>query len=190
MQSHDQYRAPGPGPAHRPGLAGGGSARLRPWRRPLVALDNQALAAIGVEPGITAAPVAVRASRRLRLTPAAKAILAGILTPAGAAGPAAASSSKHCSICLALTRGRTRRRAGRGSPHGARALCRLRPGRPAMSIAIDHVGIPAADPWTSARLLPEIRAEGEITPEGPDGEMSSTLLAVVTPFPNSCRGSR
>ncbi len=33
-----------------------------------------------------------------------------------------------------------------------------------MSIAIDHVGIPAADPWASARLLREILAEGEITP--------------------------
>jgi catechol 2,3-dioxygenase-like lactoylglutathione lyase family enzyme len=42
-----------------------------------------------------------------------------------------------------------------------------------MSIAIDHVGIPAADPWASARFLREILAEGEITPEGPDGEMAS-----------------
>ncbi len=42
-----------------------------------------------------------------------------------------------------------------------------------MSIAIDHVGIPAADPWASARFLAEILAEGEITPEGPDGEMVS-----------------
>ena len=42
-----------------------------------------------------------------------------------------------------------------------------------MSIAIDHVGIPAADPWASARFLGEILAEGEITPEGPDGEMVS-----------------
>jgi catechol 2,3-dioxygenase-like lactoylglutathione lyase family enzyme len=42
-----------------------------------------------------------------------------------------------------------------------------------MSIAIDHVGIPAADPWASARFLREILAEGEVTPEGPDGEMVS-----------------
>jgi catechol 2,3-dioxygenase-like lactoylglutathione lyase family enzyme len=42
-----------------------------------------------------------------------------------------------------------------------------------MSIAIDHVGIPAADPWASARFLREILAEGEIKPEGPDGEMAS-----------------
>lgn len=42
-----------------------------------------------------------------------------------------------------------------------------------MSIAIDHVGIPAADPWASARFLREIRAEGETTPEGPGGEMAS-----------------
>jgi catechol 2,3-dioxygenase-like lactoylglutathione lyase family enzyme len=42
-----------------------------------------------------------------------------------------------------------------------------------MSIVIDHVGIPAADPWASARFLREILAQGEITPEGPDGEMAS-----------------
>ena len=42
-----------------------------------------------------------------------------------------------------------------------------------MSIAIGHVGIPAADPWASARFLGEILAEGETTPEGPDGEMVS-----------------
>ena len=42
-----------------------------------------------------------------------------------------------------------------------------------MSIAIDHVGIPGADPWASARFLGEILAEGEITPEGPDGQMVS-----------------
>ena len=41
-----------------------------------------------------------------------------------------------------------------------------------MRSAIDHVGIPAADPWASARLLGEILSEGEITPEGPDGEMA------------------
>ena len=47
-------------------------------RRALDALDSQALAAIGVPPGITAGPVAVRAAGRLRLTPAAKAVLTGI----------------------------------------------------------------------------------------------------------------
>ena len=47
-------------------------------RRALDALDSQALAAIGVQPGITAGPVAVRAPGRLRLTPAAKAVITGI----------------------------------------------------------------------------------------------------------------
>jgi len=47
-------------------------------RRALDALDSQALAAIGVQPGITAGPVAVRATGRLRLTPAAKAVMTGI----------------------------------------------------------------------------------------------------------------
>jgi catechol 2,3-dioxygenase-like lactoylglutathione lyase family enzyme len=42
-----------------------------------------------------------------------------------------------------------------------------------MSVVIDHVGIPAADPWASARFLQKILAEGEIAPEGPDGEMAS-----------------
>ena len=47
-------------------------------RRALDALDHEALAAVGIQPGITAAPVAVRATGRLRLTPAAKAVLTGI----------------------------------------------------------------------------------------------------------------
>ena len=47
-------------------------------RRALDALDDQALAAIGVQPGITAGPVAARATGRLRLTPAAKAIITGV----------------------------------------------------------------------------------------------------------------
>jgi hypothetical protein len=47
-------------------------------RRALDALDHEALAAIGINPGITAAPVTVRAAGRLRLTPAAKACLTGI----------------------------------------------------------------------------------------------------------------
>jgi hypothetical protein len=47
-------------------------------RRALDALDHQALAAIGIEPGITAGPVTARATGRLRLTPAAKAVLTGI----------------------------------------------------------------------------------------------------------------
>ena len=45
-----------------------------------------------------------------------------------------------------------------------------------MSIAIDHVGIPAADPWAAARFLGEILAEGEITPDGPDGETASLSI--------------
>jgi catechol 2,3-dioxygenase-like lactoylglutathione lyase family enzyme len=40
-----------------------------------------------------------------------------------------------------------------------------------MSIAIDHVGIPAADPYASARFLRGILGAGHITPEGPDDEM-------------------
>ena len=40
-----------------------------------------------------------------------------------------------------------------------------------MSVSIDHVGIPAADPRASARFLGEILREGAVTPEGPDGEM-------------------
>jgi hypothetical protein len=47
-------------------------------RRALDALDHAALAAIGIQPGITAGPVEARATGRLRLTPAAKAILTGI----------------------------------------------------------------------------------------------------------------
>jgi ATP-dependent Clp protease ATP-binding subunit ClpA len=47
-------------------------------RRALDALDHQALAAVGIQPGITAGPVAARATGRLRLTPAAKAVLTGI----------------------------------------------------------------------------------------------------------------
>ena len=47
-------------------------------RRALDALDREALAAVGVQPGITAGPVTVRVTGRLRLTPAAKAVLTGI----------------------------------------------------------------------------------------------------------------
>jgi hypothetical protein len=47
-------------------------------RRALDELDGIALAAVGLEPGVTAGPVAVRAQGRLRLTPAAKAIFTGI----------------------------------------------------------------------------------------------------------------
>ncbi len=47
-------------------------------RRALDSLDDQALSAIGIQPGITAGPVAVRATGRLRLTPAAKASITGI----------------------------------------------------------------------------------------------------------------
>jgi hypothetical protein len=46
-------------------------------RRALGSLDDEALAAIGIQPGITAGPVAVRAAGRLRLTPAAKTIFTG-----------------------------------------------------------------------------------------------------------------
>ena len=42
-----------------------------------------------------------------------------------------------------------------------------------MSIAIDHVGIPARRSLGISRFLGEILAEGETTPEGPDGEMVS-----------------
>jgi Clp amino terminal domain, pathogenicity island component len=47
-------------------------------RQTLDALDVEALAAVGVEPGITAGPVSVRTRGRLRLTPAAKAVFTGI----------------------------------------------------------------------------------------------------------------
>lgn len=47
-------------------------------RDALDALDSEALTAIGVEPGMTAGPVAVRTQGRLRLTPAAKAIFTSI----------------------------------------------------------------------------------------------------------------
>jgi len=51
---------------------------LESARRALDVLDGEALSAIGVEPGITAGPVAVRTRGRLRLRPAAKAIFTGI----------------------------------------------------------------------------------------------------------------
>jgi len=54
------------------------SCDLGSARRALDELDSQALAAIGVAPGITAAPVAMRLTGRLRLTPAAKAVITGI----------------------------------------------------------------------------------------------------------------
>lgn len=40
-----------------------------------------------------------------------------------------------------------------------------------MSISIDHVGIPAADPEASARFLRGILGEGNTAPDGPAGEM-------------------
>jgi hypothetical protein len=46
-------------------------------RRALDALDDQALTAIGIQPQITAGPIAVHSAGRLRLTPAAKAIFTG-----------------------------------------------------------------------------------------------------------------
>jgi hypothetical protein len=61
-----------------------------------------------------------------------------------------------------------------------------------MSIVIDHVGIPAADPWASARFLREILAAGQITPEGPDGEMASLSVGdgALTYFGLTAQGSR
>jgi ATP-dependent Clp protease ATP-binding subunit ClpA len=47
-------------------------------RRALDALDHEALAAIGIQPGITSRPVAVHGTGRLRLTPAAKTVITGI----------------------------------------------------------------------------------------------------------------
>jgi ATP-dependent Clp protease ATP-binding subunit ClpA len=47
-------------------------------RRALDALDHEALAAVGIQPGITAGSAAARATGRLRLTPAAKTVLTGI----------------------------------------------------------------------------------------------------------------
>lgn len=40
-----------------------------------------------------------------------------------------------------------------------------------MSISLDHVGIPAADPGASARFLRSVLGEGDTSPEGPAGEM-------------------
>jgi hypothetical protein len=51
---------------------------LESARHALDVLDEQALSAIGVEPGITAGPIAVRTRGGLRLTPAAKAVFRGI----------------------------------------------------------------------------------------------------------------
>jgi Clp amino terminal domain, pathogenicity island component len=56
-------------------------------RRALDALDEQALAAIGIRPGITAGPVAARRPARLRLTPAAKAVFTGPRDGRKARGP-------------------------------------------------------------------------------------------------------
>ena len=51
---------------------------LEAARSALDELDSEALLAIGVEPGITAGPIAVRMQGRLRLTPAAKAVITNI----------------------------------------------------------------------------------------------------------------
>jgi ATP-dependent Clp protease ATP-binding subunit ClpA len=51
---------------------------LESARAALDALDSEALATIGVRPGITAGPVAARPHGKLRLTPAAKAIFTRI----------------------------------------------------------------------------------------------------------------
>ena len=58
-----------------------------PPSRALGALDEQALAAIGLRPGITAGPVAARPPARLRLTPAAKEIFTGPRGGRTARGP-------------------------------------------------------------------------------------------------------
>jgi hypothetical protein len=50
-------------------------------RDALDALDAEAMAAVGLRPGITAGPVAVRTGARLRLTPAAKAVFTGLPEP-------------------------------------------------------------------------------------------------------------
>jgi hypothetical protein len=70
-------------------------------RRALDALDHEALAAVGIQPGITAGPVAVRATGRLRLTPAAKAVLTGIRDPRKSRG---AGLGTALSALLALPR--------------------------------------------------------------------------------------
>ncbi len=51
---------------------------LESARAALDTMDSQALAAIGVRPGMTAGPIPVRPQGKLRLTPAAKAIFTGI----------------------------------------------------------------------------------------------------------------
>jgi hypothetical protein len=60
-------------------------------RRALDALDEQALAAIGIRPGITAGPVAARPPTRLRLTPAAKTVISGPRGARNARGPGLAA---------------------------------------------------------------------------------------------------
>jgi hypothetical protein len=47
-------------------------------RRALDLLDSEALAAIGLAPGVAAGPVAPRPEIRLRLTPAAKSVFTGV----------------------------------------------------------------------------------------------------------------
>ncbi len=51
---------------------------LESARAALDTMDSQALATIGVNPGITAGPIPVRPRGKLRLTPAAKATFTGI----------------------------------------------------------------------------------------------------------------
>lgn len=40
-----------------------------------------------------------------------------------------------------------------------------------MGVAIDHVGVPAADPEAAACFLRDVLGEGTVTPAGPDGDM-------------------
>jgi len=54
-------------------------------------------------------------------------------------------------------------------------------GRLAMSIAIDHGGIPASDPRASARFPREILPEGETSPEGPGGGMANLSVGDSAP---------
>jgi hypothetical protein len=103
-------------------------------RGALDTLDDQALAAIGIQPGITAGPVAVGQAGRLRLTPAAKAIFTGAEDTRKIRGPGLGSVLSALLDLPPRSRGRTPRRAGSGCPHSAGALRRTRPGRPAMSV--------------------------------------------------------
>ena len=57
---------------------------LESARAALDAMDREVLAAVGLKTGITGPPIGVRTRGRLRLTPAAKSVLVGILNTAQA----------------------------------------------------------------------------------------------------------